>query len=164
MSAGNGKIDLTKLNTTLSELARPIPWEKGRELTGQPLTIRCISGAERDSLEIDRIKFIPDESQKFSKDHMNWEDYRARHAVVFLGDGEGRRVYRDNDAALVSQQWPGWLLDDLLEQGRKYNYMDRESQRRAEKNLPIGQNSASGSTSLAISESPSLSFRDAPPA
>lgn len=159
MSTGNGKIDLNKVNSTLTQLRKPISWELGRETIGEPFTVRVLVGGERDSLEIDRINYIPDESEKFNKSHMNWENYRARHAVVFLGDENGNRVYQDRDTALVSQQWPGWLLDDLLEQGRKHNRMDKESRRAAEKNSVKGQSSSSGSTSLAISESRSPSSK-----
>lgn len=143
-----------EIEQQVSEFRKPAPYDR----FGNKATIRVITGTERDKLEAERLhyKIAAGKRLKVTDVTLNHRYYRARHVVCFLGDADGKRLYKDEDVPKVSE-WPAFILDEICELGLAHNEMqdlDEGEEEPAAKNSAAAPNSSTGSRSRATLDAP----------
>lgn len=144
-----------QLRSALSTEKSPRPYK----IADLALTIRMISPAERDCLERQRMlyRFKDDEQGVRMTDmDINFNQFRARHVAVFLGDADGNRIYSDKELQEIDREWPAHIADEVMELGLAHNKMDSMAAARKKKSCSSDQNGRSGSSSPGASDCPVL--------
>lgn len=117
---------------------------------GGTVFIRQLAGWERDVLE---MKALDQKTLKPTVNSMN--GYRGLQCMYFLGDSEGNRLFAaDNDYYKLAQKAAS-ALDRIVDAGRRFNRMDDDGVKDAEKNSVSEASGDSGSVSQSLSECPS---------
>jgi hypothetical protein len=92
---------------------------------GARLRIRMLSAAERDAFEAEQIKR--------RREGREYENLRARFAVLVIVDEHGERVFSDDDALAVGQQGAAWV-DRVFTVGSRHNALSAADEETLRKN------------------------------
>ena len=113
-----------------------------------PALVRVMCSTDRDSFEAEN--YVTDLNGAKPRVTYSTRNIRARLVVRCLCDAEGKRLFLDQEAALLGQL-DGLSLDAIYEACRELNHLTTKSEEDLAKNLEAGQNSSSGSDSPATS-------------
>lgn len=108
------------------------------EWDGVTVFLRVISGSERDRFE--------ESCQADKNGRKVLTHFRARFAVLVLGDEKGDRIFTDADVQLVGKKSAA-ALDRILEAGMAHNRMTEEEVADLEGKSAGDQSGASGTSS-----------------
>lgn len=114
---------------------------------GGTVFIRQLAGWERDVLE---MKALDQKTLKPTVNSMN--GFRGLQCCYFLSDSEGNRLFPADEGFYKLAQKSAAALDRIVDAGRRYNRMDDEGVKDAEKNSVSVESADSGSGSPTNSE------------
>lgn len=123
----------------LAEAILSTPAGKPETVTafGRKLYIRRMPSTERDEWEASLV-------QKKNKGAMDLRNLRARLVVKVLVDGNGRRVFRDDQAAALGKK-DSFDLDVLFKTAQRLNAVSDDDLRELAGNSAGDQNDSTGS-------------------
>lgn len=109
---------------------------------GGGVFVRQMTGVDRDRMDCEeRNRRGPDPD---SPDPFALVNYRARLLTKCIVDGDGQRIFRDEDAEWLGNQ-PNPVLERLTDKALELNHITDAALEEAEKNSESGQSGDSGS-------------------